>query len=116
MGKPITPAAAAHVAAELRRLHPVQYASLPSGEDASVDAYNLLVASLGGQDMMARAIIDRQLPHGELGPLLGAVVAILVTVFRQGIAHASHPLYLERLSVIAQAAADTRLAAITPQH
>jgi hypothetical protein len=101
---PITPEVAAEIAAELRRLHPVKYAALPPGEDASVDAYNLLIAALGGQEKMARAIIDHQLPHGDLEPLL--------TLFSEGIASASHPLYLERLRLVAEERADARMAEI----
>ena len=109
---PITPEVAAEIAAELRRLHPVKYAALPPGEDPSVDAYNLLIAALNDQPMMAKTIIDHQLPHGELEPLLGAVVGILLTLFREGIASASHPLYLERLRLIAEERASERMAEI----
>lgn len=108
----VTAAMAAEIAAELRMLHPVRYASLPPGEDPSVDAYNLLVAALKDQQMMAEAIVSHQLPRGELEPLLGAVVAMLVTLFREGIASASHPLYLERLRQIAEDRAAKRMAEI----
>ncbi len=110
--KPITPEVAAEIAAELRRLHPVKYAKLPPGEDAGVDAYNLLIASLGGQELMARAIIDHQIPNGDLEPLLGALVGILLTLFAEGIASASHPLYLERLRLVAEERASARMAEI----
>lgn len=102
MDKDITPEVAAQVAAELLRRHPVKYADLPPGEDAAVDAYNLFLATLGGQGMMADAIIDHQIPNDDLRPLLGATVGLLVTLFRDGIASASHPLYLEGLRVVAE--------------
>jgi hypothetical protein len=109
---PVTPQLAAEIAAELARRHPVKYVRLPPSEDASVDAYNLLVASLSGQQQMAETIVQHQIPHGDLAPLLGAVVGMLLALFREGIAPASHPVYLERLRLIAEERASARMAEI----